>query len=473
MTTEPTAPKAIDAAKPLVTENPRFETVTEWLRFAVVCELLALLAASLALARAVARVVAHPHVRLDGVVCWVKRPAVYRWYQRYRKEGFAGLRTARSDRVFECTALPRELLDFFKAEKTLDQYASVPELIRRAREAKIIPREQKIDRSTAYRACKRLALPMRRVPGKYECDSRAWSYPHRTMMILADGKWFRAGANKLKRLALFLLDDATRRAIAVVVGTAECTQLFLRGLRELILRVGLVDAAFLDRGPGFRSEDTFSACRALGINLILGTAGYPEGHGKIERFNQTAQAQVLRGLACAEVDPECAALEVRLQHYLDHQYNLAPHEALDLISPMARWDADTRPLRLPESMQEIDEKLVVTESRSVSKHNLVPVFGINYEVPRGHAETRIDVRRNLMSGDLFVLHEGRMVRLHPVDLAQNAIARRSPKGPPPPDCNESCPRTAAARAFERDLGPVVDPDGGFVPPNSNPEGDTP
>ncbi len=83
---------------------------------------------------------------------------------------------------------------------------------------------------------------------------------------------------------------------------------------------------------------------------MLGTAGYPEGHGKIERFNQTAQAQVLRGLpGAADVDADCGALELRLSRFLDHRYNQQPHEALDGQTPLARFEADTRALRFPAS----------------------------------------------------------------------------------------------------------------------------
>ncbi len=293
-------------------------------------------------------------------------------------------------------------------------------------------------------------------------------------MVLADGKHFRAGPRRTKRVALFFLDDASRKGLTCVVGTSESTRLFLRGLYKVICKYGLMDSLFLDRGPGFKSEDTLSACVSIDINLILGTAAYPEGHGKIERFNQTAVSAVLRGLCAAEVDDDCGALELRLEHFLDHQYNLRPHESLDQRTPKARWDLDTRALRFPESEQALRDKLVVTEVRKVSKDNVIPVDGVDYEVPRGHAETSINVRRNLLSGELFVPHDSHLVQIHPVDLAANAIARRATPGAPRPDDDEGTPRTAASIAFARAHGPVVGPDGGFLPPTRNPtNGDEP
>ena len=66
----------------------------------------------------------------------------------------------------------------------------------------------------------------------------------------------------------------------------------------------------------------------LGALLIHGATRYPEGHGAIERFHRTAYDQVLRSLdGAADVDPACAALTLRLRHFLE-RYNDTPHETL-------------------------------------------------------------------------------------------------------------------------------------------------
>ena len=146
---------------------------------------------------------------------------------------------------------------------------------------------------------------------------------------------------------------------------------------------------------------------------------------------------------------------------------------LDQETPQTRWDADTRALRFPASDQALRDTLVVTEVRKVSNDNVVSVDAAHYEVPRGHADTFINVRRNLLSGELFVLHDSRLVRLHPVDLVANAYARRGAPGAPAPDDDEGTPRTAASIAFARDHGSIVGPDGGFLPPTRKPHGDEP
>jgi putative transposase len=388
--------------------------------------------------------------------------SIYRWLAEQDRDGLTGIETARPARVIS-RALPAPLLDFLAQEKAEDRYASVPELIRRAHQLGVIGPHQRVDRTTVYRACVRLGLPLRRVPAKHEADQRRYAYPHRMMCVLADGKRFRVGVRRKRRVAVFFLDDASRFGLGVVVGTDENTELFLRGLHGVIRRFGFMDILFLDLGPGFRADDTTAACHRLDIHLVHGTAAYPEGHGKIEKFNQTAQAQILRGFPGAiDIDDDCGALELRLSHFLDHCYNRQPHESLDGQTPLDRFEADTRALRFPDSDAELAARFVVTETRKVSTDNVISFEGTDYEVPRGHARTDITVWRHLLSGALSVVHDQKLVPLAPVDLARNAVSRRALPQAPAPDDDECAPRTAAHLAFARDFAPVVGPDGGFL-----------
>ncbi len=416
--------------------------------------------------RAVVRDVAsHTHPWVDGSCRKPSLRTVYRWLAAFETGGVGALEPAARERTATSDVLSDKLVDFLRAEKGEDARASVPELVRRAREVGIVADDERISRVSVWRACQRMGLPLGQRSSKKDRDTRRFAYPSRMMMVLCDGKYFRASALRLRRLALFYLDDATRRALGVVVGTdGESSELFLRGFYELVRSCGRCDVLYLDRGPGFISDDTRAVVATLGIHLVLGTAGYPEGHGKIEKFNQTAWGAVLRGLCRPEVDADPRSLELRLRHFLFEQYNVRPHEALDAKSPQERWDADARELRFPDSDAELREKFVVTETRRVSLDHVVSVDSVDYEVPRGHAGTLIAVHRHVLDPTLSILHQGRMVRLHPVDLAANATARRGKPGDPQDDDTAAAPRTAAMRAFDRTYGPVVSRDGGCLDP---------
>ena len=215
---------------------------------------------------------------------------------------------------------------------------------------------------------------------------------------------------------------------------------------------------------GFIALDTQAVLAHLGVMLIHGAVAYPEGHGKIERFHQTAIEAVLRGWdGRADVDPDCGALELRLRLWLRDTYNHTVHESLDHHTPAQRFANDVKPLKFPESEAALREKFIVHVKRRVSNDLVVSIDGVDHETPRGLAGSSIQVRRQVLDGTLSVLHQGRIVALHPVDLAGNARDRRGRAGREEEDC-PVLPQSAADMAHARDFKPIVGPDGGFADP---------
>lgn len=439
-------------------------------RYLVVSAVLARISQGTTKKVAVADVTATPLPTLDGHVRQVTRRTVYRWLARWRTAGMDGLEPTVRKAAEASRVLTDQLVGFLVDEKRSDPRASVPELIRRARLRGLVEEDEAIDRVTVWRVLRRMDVGTRRQKQPNGRDTRSFEYPHRMQMLLCDGKHFRAGKTRAKRVALFFLDDASRLGLHVVVGTAESTALFLRGLYEMIRRHGLFDRAYLDRGPGFIALDTAAVFAQLEAPLIHGTAGYPQGRGKIERFNRTALDAVLSKLNNNEdVDPDCGALELRLSHWLREIYNHASHKSHgEDVTPWQRWCADARDLRLPADDATLRGKFVLHETRKVTNDHLVSWDGEDLEVPKGLAGQQVELCHQVLDGTIHVLHEGRLVRLHPVDRHANALSRRghtAPEETPP-----STPRPSAAElAFRRDLAPLVGPDGGFSKSTSQEE----
>jgi putative transposase len=416
---------------------------------------------------AIDAVLKREHTMLDGRTRTVSRSTLYRWLSRYEARDVAGLEPQARPTVATSAVLDARLVEFLVAEKNLDLRASVPELIERAREHGLLAPAEKVDRVTVWRAFERMGLATRLRVTKHEGDMRRFAFLHRMQMVLCDGKKFRAGAARLRRVALFYLDDSSRFGLHVVVGTEETSELFLRGLYELIARYGLMDAMYLDGGSGFKADDTATVFTQLPAALIHGKARYPEGHGKIERFHQTAIRRVLRSFdGAAAIDPALCALELRLSHYLA-RYNDCPHESLGQQTPRSRFEADARALRFADNEAMLRSKFIVTEARRVSNDHIIRHEGRLYEAPRGLARERVLVRRQVLDGELSILHGGHVVKLHEVDLAMNA---RDKRGRSPEPLPEVAPvKTAATVAFDRDFGPIVDADGGFSSPSEKQE----
>jgi transposase InsO family protein len=433
-------------------------------RYQVVSLALTLELGGLGKEAAVDQVAGMEHRGPRGELRQVSRRTVYRWLKGFAEGGMDGLEPGGRERVDGSRVLPGDLLGYFQQQKKADPRASVPEIIRRARESGLLDPAVRIDRSTAYRACKRLGLEVARRKSVPDRDTRRFAYPHRLDMVLSDGKHFRAGASRAKRLAMFFLDDCSRYGLHVVVGTSENSRLFLRGLYEMIRRFGLMSIFYLDHGSGFIAEDTMAVIAALGALLIHGEVAYPEGHGKIERFHRTAKAGVLRGLdRRPDVDPDCGSLELRLQHYLREVYNHQPHESLGGQSPAERFWADDKPLRFPDNDAALHRCFNVHLERRVSADHVVSVDSVLYEMPRGHAGARVVLERNVLDDRLRFCHQGRMIELAPLDPVKNARARRAHGRKRADDeIAHPLPSSAADMVYDREMGPVVDPDGGLT-----------
>ena len=171
------------------------------LRYSVVAEVEALVLRGWPAGAAVRHVAGADRVDLDGRLVRISVRTLQRWRAAWASGKLAALEPRHAaleprqrTRTTTSQALSVELVAFLRTEKRCDPRASAPELVRRARERGIVPVDQKIDRTSVWRACRRLGLPTRQRPHKREGDTRRWQYAERMQCVLADGKHFRAGA---------------------------------------------------------------------------------------------------------------------------------------------------------------------------------------------------------------------------------------------------------------------------------------
>ena len=120
-------------------------------------------------------------------------------------------------------------------------------------------------------------------------------------------------------------------------------------------------------------------------------------------------------------------------------------------------------LRFPPVDKDLRRQFEVDIERRVSNDHVISIDGIDYEVPRGCASRKITVRRRLLEDTIVYTHLGKVIELHPVDLAGNARARRAKdRSSSVSDESPVPPTTAAQSAFDGDFKPVVDEAGGFI-----------
>jgi putative transposase len=434
-----------------IDEHPGLDRALK--RFAVISQIEALVLTKESLGGAITKVFA----RQPDAANALSRASLYRWHKAYKTKGFEALFD--EPRALKGSSLDQGFLDFIQSEKLKDPGASIPEVIARARERRVIGYTQAVDRSTVYRAALALNVPILRRKRAEETNMRPFAYEHRMTMVLCDGKHFRAGASKVKRVALIFIDDATRYVLDVFVGFSENSAFFLRSLHRVLETFGHMEGLYLDHGSAFTADDSVKVMASLKIPLIHGTVGYPQGRAKIERFNGTIAEDLLRGLDKPGIDPSCSALELRLRHYVREDYNQEHHSIVN-GTPASLFENDSKALEFPLNHSDLKRAFVITETRKVRADNVIDYNGINYETPLGYSGRRITIYRDLLSPKIWVLHHGQAVELHPPDLAFNARERRSGAKPKPPV--QGPITTAAELHFNRKFSSIVGIDGGFT-----------
>jgi len=427
-------------------------------RFSVISQVLTLIANGELRSKAIDQVAARGHFDGKGQCRRVTVRTIYRWLKEFDRKGSFGLQKRPRSKIETPSVLPKAFIEFLRTETEDDDEASIPELIKRAELYGFIKDRHKVCRQTVYRTCRRLGIPVCRKKKSQGRDTRRYAYPNRMLMVLCDGKHFRAGPQRLKRMIYTFLDDATRMALHAVCGTSECSELFLRGFYELITKYGLPSAVYLDKGPGFIASDTARVATALNIPFLFGETRYPEGHGKIEKLNQTVLKALLRSLAKPGIDPAPQALELRVQHYFANCYNHDPHSSLGRETPCLRFTHDDRALHFPESDHALRQAFQIPIERKVTADSVISFQSVLYEMPRGYARRWVTVYRHLLEGALGFIHEGRMITLHSPDLEKNARLKRAKTHKPKV---KKVVKTAAELHFEKDFGPIVGLDGGF------------
>lgn len=401
------------------------------------------------------------HHWIDDTSKRVSKRTIYRWLKRYADGGTAALDDERRQSCEDSEVLDEDFLEFLRNERGRDEHASIPELIDRAREYDVITHREPICRQTVWRAMRRMDLSTRRRP--VSAPMRRYEQPMRLHTLLVDFVHFRAGDKGLKRCAIYFLDDCTRYGIEVAVTTSERADVMLETLYRVFIRVGEFKCLYLDRGPAFIANALASVCARLGIVLIHGKARYPEGHGKIERFNRSGKARILRCLRRPDIDSDCGALTLLLRHDLHEVYNHKPHSSLDDETPWECWNNSDRRLRPMGDEQALQRAFVLELQRTVSKDNVVSIDGTEYEMPAGYDGDRVTIERALLEDEAFYFHDDdERIRLHPLDAVFNSQRPGRARSRQDRDDEEPTPpKSASVLKFERTYASMLDDDGGY------------
>jgi len=349
---------------------------------------------------------------------------LYRWVKRYEDEGENLFKTKREYDKY--SHIDERTIKEFVRLKEKDEYLSIPEAIKILEDAEFV-KKGTLSRSTVWRIARDYNLPLHLKDQVTKSKKMRFEYAHRLDMVICDGKHFRAGSKEHKRVLISFMDDSARMCLMTKVGESENSRVFLRGLYDLIRHHGVPRLLFMDNGSGFKNHEVDEICSKLKINIVYGTARYPEGRGKIERFNRTITTKLLRGFRKnPEIDSHISFLERMIKKWI-HEYNNTVHRSLG-ISPYEKWSSDKTEINFPYDSEKLREMFSITFLRKVSADNIIQHLSCSYELPTGYSGRKVKLIENVITNEISFNHKGKLILLKKVDLAYNAEVKRKGKG---------------------------------------------
>jgi transposase InsO family protein len=200
---------------------------------------------------------------------------------------------------------------------------------------------------------------------------------------------------------LTVLDDHSRFSVGLRACGDERTTTVEQELEAIFDRYGMPERLLTDNGPPWGSSGRESYTKLtvwlirLGIGIRHGRPHHPQTQGKDERFHRTLNAEVLRDQTFTDL----AQTQRRFDHWRNVYNCERPHQALDLETPISRYQVSTR--RFPSSLPPIeygpDDKV-----RKVQWNGEIYFKGRDYHVGRAFHGLPVGLRPTAVDGQLEV-----------------------------------------------------------------------
>jgi len=302
-----------------------------------------------------------------------------RWVKRYKEEGFEGLKPKQSSRE-SLSKIPEELIQEAillrreVPERSVSDLISILEWEGRAEPGflrKSTLQDQLQKRGYASRQMRTYA--------KDVTSARRFQKPWRNYLWQADIKYGLYINGKPTYMVCFL-DDCTRNVMHSEFYDTLDQTIVQDCFRKALTKYGAPECVYFDNGKQFRNHWMKRTCGKLGIRLLYARPYNPEGKGKQERFNQTADSFLRE--AALEKPKTLSDLNRLYETWLQECYSRKPHSALNGHTPSEAYQSDSHDIRFL-SADLIADAFLTSEQRKVDKGGCISFEGKKYEVELG------------------------------------------------------------------------------------------
>jgi len=216
--------------------------------------------------------------------------------------------------------------------------------------------------------------------------------------------WF--NMDRQRCYPLTVLDDHSRYSIVLKACLYERTEIVQSALIDAFRKYGLPKRMTMDNGAPWAGHDRqqLTALTAwlirLGIKVSHSRPYHPQTQGKDERFHRTLKVELLNHNYYSDLNE----VSVAFKKWRDIYNTQRPHEALDMDTPISRYQPSPR--NYPEVLLPIEYDYNDTV-RKINSDGKLSVKGIVYTISRALEGQYIALRPTKIDGviDVFYCHQ--------------------------------------------------------------------
>jgi transposase InsO family protein len=365
----------------------------------------------------------------DGRIVRLSPRTIEAWFYLYRRGGFdALLPDTRADKGTS-RAIPADIVDLIVRAKREKPRRSIRRIIRMLERAGAVARGG-LAKATVHRLLSAQQISARPVRGA-SAERRSFLAEHAGDLAVGDALHPRrpviAPDGKLRKVILFSqIDNATRAVLhsyfAVTDGETAAAQEY--GLKQALLKYGVMRAYYVDRGPAYIAQSLRDICADLGVHLVHAGAGDAEAKGCIERWHRTWREEVEDELPDQPIS--LADLSAKHWAWLGSEYHARVHETTGR-APREHLLAEASEFRAVPRNKNLDDIFLHRETRKVRKDGTVRWRGgyleVRAELTRQSIELRFDPHDDSALPRVFV-DDKFFCDTVPLDRIANAHRRR-------------------------------------------------
>ena len=328
---------------------------------------------------------------------YYSKRSLERWYCAYKQRGFQALASKRRKDRGRTRALDEELKEQIVTLRKEHPQLTVKSLIARLYHLDILTAGAPPSASSIYRFLREVSLDKRSLhAGVLSGPTKAFEHAFANELWMTDamhGLTLTTARGKvLKTRLIALIDDCSRFITHAQYYEHETTQCFLDVFKKAVMRRGIPEKLYTDRGKIFTCKHVQQVCGNLPTNLLQAKPYHSWSKGKIERFFLTLQKSFEQPLIFDKVT-SLEQLNNRLWKWLEQHYHQSQHSALAGQSPAERYRQRSEKVRLYQGQPEELNRLFYKQiQRRVGKDATISIDASLWEVATHLRGAQVEVR---------------------------------------------------------------------------------